>query len=71
MVTIYSGFVDPGKIEDFHQNREKFMKQDKVGDDFICAVKDVDEFLKNPKVIKCVINLFRKVFQAQNIKSKN
>lgn len=46
---LLSGFVDHDKIEDYLQNREKFMKKGR-GNDFKLAVQCMDDFIADPVV---------------------
>lgn len=43
------GFVDPLKVVDFFEYRDKYIHQGK-GDEFLNSVKDIDELIKDPKV---------------------
>lgn len=58
LTRFFSGFIDRAKLEPFHENRDKFMQQKNIGDDFLAAIEDIDEFIKNPKVTNLVKNLF-------------
>lgn len=46
---IYSGFVDNDKIEQYAQNRTKFLAKGK-GSSFKDAVRQIDEYISDPMV---------------------
>lgn len=45
----FSGFVDQDKIKTYEDNRQNFFSKGR-GVGFTKAVKDMDEYLSNPKV---------------------
>lgn len=47
---LYRGFVDPKKIEDFFDRRDVFTKAGKSAS-FKGALKEIDEYIKNPNVM--------------------
>lgn len=53
----FSGFVDPSKIKDFHEHRDQFINASKTTN-FLDAVKDIDNYIKNTKVIYLYIHVY-------------
>lgn len=45
----FSGFVDQDKIKNYQDNRDTFVSKGR-GIEFMKAVKNMDEYLSNPKV---------------------
>lgn len=65
LVSNFSGFVQRTKINDYTQNREKFVKKGR-GEAFREAVKRIDEFISNP--IVCIKSYTTNCFLFDDLK---